>query len=512
MSEGTYPFALGGVSVWCDQLVHGLAEYHWEAVALTVDGTEQARWALPDNLDRVVSIPLWSAGGTRRRRPRARPGALFRASYDAFLTAIASPPDPDPHGATVQRSRFLLALRGLYQYAADGGDLERALLSNAALGAMQQRWWEVGEALGPDHPALAGRPRRLSLADAARAATLIGHMLRPLAVPAVRADVVHCAMNGLSALVGMAAKWAHDTPMIISEHGVYLRERYLEQIEGDLPHPVAVLLLAFQRSLAGAAYHLADALAPHSAYNRRWQLRNGADPGRMWTMYNGISPEQFPSASTEPDEPTVVFVGRIDPLKDIHTLIRSFALVRRQVPDARLRIYGHAIDLRYRDSCLALIDRLGLTGAARMEGSAPDAVAAYHSGNVVALTSISEGFPYSVIEAMACGRTMVCTNVGGVSEAVGDAGFVVPPRDDKAIADACVTLLRDPQLRGRLAARARQRVLDRFTLAQSLDAYRDLYERLVIPRLQSRPAGGMRSTGRLHELVAPRGAAVEAAP
>lgn len=492
MSEGTYPFAHGGVSVWCDQLVRGMPEYRWEVVALTVDGSERSRWESPANLDRVVSIPLWCAGGARRRRTRGRPATVFRAAYDAFLTALITPPDPNPDRATVQRSRFLLALRGLYEFAADGGDLAAAVSSNAALGAMQDRWREVGAALGADHPALAGRPLRLTLADAAQAARLIGHMLRPLTVPPTRADVVHCAMNGLSALVGMTAKWTHDTPLLISEHGVYLRERYLEQLRGDLPHPVTVLLLGFHRSVAGAAYHLADALAPHSAYNRRWQLRNGADPGRMWTMYNGVAPELFPSAKTEPDEPTVVFVGRIDPLKDLHTLIRAFAVVRDRVPGARLRIYGSAIDQRYRDSCLALMEQLGVADAARLEGNAPDLVEAYHSGNIVALTSISEGFPYTVIEAMACGRTMVCTNVGGVSEAVGDAGFVVPPRDVDAIADACVTLLRDPELRHRLAAEARQRVLDRFTLTQSLASYRGLYERLMTPHLERAPTEAAR--------------------
>ncbi|WP_433042178.1 GT4 family glycosyltransferase PelF [Dactylosporangium sp. CS-033363] len=488
MSEGTYPYAHGGVSVWCDQLVQGMSEHRWEAVALTVDGTEQVQWKLPANLERVVSIPLWSEG--RRQRHAPRPGPMFRAALDGLLTALVAPPDPDPQRATVQRSRFLLALRGLWEYAAEGGDLARALSANAALGALQDRWGEAAEAYGAEHPALAGRPPRLTLADAAQAADLIGHMLRPLAVPPVRADVVHCAMNGLPTLVAMAAKWAHDTPMLISEHGVYLRERYLEQAAGRLPHAVAVLLLGFHRGLAGAAYHFADALAPHSEYNGRWQRRLGADPDRMWTMYNGISPERFPSAKTEPDEPTIVYVGRIDPLKDLHTLIRAFAIVRRRVPGARLRIYGAAIDTQYRDSCLALVDTLGLKDCAKLEGSAPDAVAAYHSGSVVALTSISEGFPYSVIEAMACGRTMVCTNVGGVAEAVGDAGFVVPARDHQAVAEACITLLRDPELRRRLAVQSRQRVLDRFTLAQSLEAYRGLYDRLVQPALTGRTFAG----------------------
>ena len=82
---------------------------------------------------------------------------------------------------------------------------------------------------------------------------------------------------------------------------------------------------------------------------------------------------------------------------------------------------------------------------------------------------------------MACGRPTVCTNVGGVAEAVGDTGFVVPPRDHAAVAEACVRLLHDDELRHRLGAAARARVLEHFTLSQSLQMYRNVYEQLVTP-------------------------------
>src|SRR5205823_110234 len=76
----------------------------------------------------------------------------------------------------------------------------------------------------------------------------------------------------------------------------------------------------------------------------------------------------------------------------------------------------------YADSCTALIAELGLTGAATLEGRVDTPVRAYHAGHVIALTSISEGFPYTVVESMACGRAVVCTNVGGVAGAVAEAG------------------------------------------------------------------------------------------
>jgi glycosyltransferase involved in cell wall biosynthesis len=471
VSEGTYPYAMGGVSIWCEQLIRGIPDYRWEVVALTVDGTEEPVFAPPANLDRVHSIPLW--GGRRGRLAGSRPGSAFTGSFELFLRALVTPMETTSR-AEQGNGLFLLGLRGLYEYASAGHDLGAALVSNEAVGMMLDVWRE----LRVDETAPAP-----SVADAIEALWLIEHMLRPLSAPPVEADIVHCSMNGLSTLVAMVAKWRYGTPLVMSEHGIYLRERYISYLNDDASHAVRVLALSFFRSLAGAAYLITDVLAPHSAYNRRWQLHNGADADRMWTMYNGVEPDEFPAATSEPDVPTISFMGRVDPLKDLHTLIRAFALVREEIPEARLRIFGGtpAVNRVYHQSCEKLIEELGLAGAAVLEGRIRNAVDAYHAGSIVALTSISEGFPYTVVEAMACGRPTVCTNVGGVAEAVEDTGIVVAPRDHVAVAEACVTLLRDDELRQRLGAAARSRVLQHFTLSQSLQMYRNVYEGLAAP-------------------------------
>src|SRR5690606_32622599 len=172
-------------------------------------------------------------------------------------------------------------------------------------------------------------------------------------------------MNGLSMLPAMTAKWAYGTPVVMSEHGIYLRERYLGLLAQHDPFPVQALLLGFYRALAGAGYLLADGLAPHSAYNRRWQLLNGADPDRMWTMYNGVDPAEYPVAEGEPTDPTVVFMGRINPLKDQRTLILAFAEVRVRVPRARLRVFGAAAaaEAAYAARGQRLVDGAGRQGA-----------------------------------------------------------------------------------------------------------------------------------------------------
>src|SRR5689334_16157845 len=277
---------MGGVSVWCEQLIKGMPDYRWDVVALSVDGTEQPVFPAPGNLDRVHSIPLWGArpaGRRPRRRAGRRPGASFTESYEVFLRALVTPLEATrSEQSAVSRSMFLLSLRGLFEYANDGGDLSGALLSNEALTMMLDAWLDLRvDELGP----------RPTVADAVEAAWLVEHMLRPLSATPVEADIVHSSMNGLATLVGMTAKWKHGTPLVMSEHGIYLRERYIAHLHDDASHPVRVLVLSFFRQLAGAAYLITDVLAPHSMYNRRWQLHNGADPERMWTMYNGVEPE-----------------------------------------------------------------------------------------------------------------------------------------------------------------------------------------------------------------------------
>jgi glycosyltransferase involved in cell wall biosynthesis len=460
VSEGTYPFAMGGVSVWMDQLIRGMPDYRWDVITMTVDGAERSVWERPPNLEKVIPVPLW---GKQPRRPSRAPGDGFSEVYGRFLEMVLT---PAVMGDGSQE--FLAVLESLYRFAHEGGDLIGALTANESLSQLMDAWYW-------------NRTDGLNLADAIIAGDLMGHMLRPLAEPPPRTDLMHVSMNGLSMLMAMTAKWQYGTPIVLSEHGVYLRERYLQYVDEPVSHAVRVLLLSFFRRLAGAAYAVADRIAPHSTYNRRWQIHNGADPGRIRIMYNGVDPEDFPLALNDPYEPTVVFMGRVDPLKDLHTLIRAFEIVRDKVPNARLRIFGGVPsgNESYHESCLELIEELGLEDSATFEGRVAAPVDAYHAGQIVALTSISEGFPYTVVEAMACGRPVVVTNVGGVAEAVGDAGFVVPPRDHVAAADAMVRLMYDAPLRHRLGTLARARVLERFTLRKSLDDYRSVYRELL---------------------------------
>jgi glycosyltransferase involved in cell wall biosynthesis len=263
--------------------------------------------------------------------------------------------------------------------------------------------------------------------------------------------------NGLATLIALNTKWTHGTPMLLTEHGVYLRERYFTM--GGMAPGVKAALLRFHRALARLAYAEAALIAPVSGFNRRWAERNGAHPTRITVIPNGVDPKRFPPLPGEPTVPTLTWVGRIDPLKDQETLIRAFGYVRAWLPGARLHLAGPvpAGNEQYAATCRRLVADLQLLDAVTFAGPVGCSRDAFALGNLVALSSVSEGMPYTVIEAMMCGRATVSTDVGGVAEAVGDAGLVVPPRDPRAFASACLELLTEPALRADLAARGRER-------------------------------------------------------
>ncbi|WP_229777928.1 GT4 family glycosyltransferase PelF [Deinococcus seoulensis] len=463
-TEGTYPQAHGGVSVWVDQLVRGLEDHTFEVRAISGLPYDRPALDLPGNV-RAAQIPLW--GDPPRAAPRDPDWQRrLTAAYASMIEALC----------TLDLDRFGAALHALSVLGRSGGFT--ATLEGSRVTTLTLDLWSTHAARqrrdrAPGDPHLPTP----SVADVLDVQVWLEHALRPLSSPAPLAQVGHAVSNGFAGLLALNGLWTHGTPFILTEHGVYMRERYLEFRRAGYSAGFKGMLLRFYRLLCSLTYREAALVLPGSQYNRRWEERLGAHPDRIECVYNGIDPDVFPPAEQEPEEPVVSWVGRIDPLKDIETLIRAFDLVRRQRPEAKLRLFGGtpAGNEGYAQGCVNLTNQLNLQDNVTFEGRVPDITDAYRAGQVVALTSVSEGFPYTVIEAMAMGRPPVATRVGGVPEAVGNAGLIVRPRDVMGVASALGRLLDDAPLRQRLGAAARERVMELFTLDGCLIAYRRAY-------------------------------------
>lgn len=475
VNEGTYPYVLGGVSTWCDQLVRGLTDVTWHLVTMVGQPSMTPVLAMPDNVASLSAVPVWGRPQAPRRRSTGAAARICAgmlgdtpAHLDLFRSglrelALAQPGHARPGCGHCAAAPAACPRHGL----AGRHPLYGLPLADLLLDA----WAQAARAGGRPLP-------RLTLRDADEAAVLIEHAVRPLAAFLPPVDVCHANANGLSSLVALAAKWRDGVPFLMTEHGVYLRERYLSA--GAHPPGVKVAVLRFHRALARLAYAEADLIAPVSGFNQRWEERHGADPARIRVIPNGVDPHRFPPLTSEPDIPTISWVGRIDPLKDLETLISALAVVREQVPDARLHLAGPvpAGNEDYDRTCRDLAAGLGLTGAVTFAGPVASSREAFAAGHVAALSSISEGMPYTIVEAMMCQRPTVSTDVGGVAEMVGDAGIVVPPRDPVAFGTACATLLRDTGRRRDLSRRGHDRALRLFTLRRCLDSYLEQYRLL----------------------------------
>ncbi|PJE95754.1 glycosyl transferase [Streptomyces carminius] len=461
LTEGTYPHHHGGVSVWCDQLVTGMPDVDFRVVAVTATGRESPVWEPPAQVREIRTAPMWGPPPPGRA-PRGSRLRRFRTELEAFLTALLDPG---------QEELFPASLYTLAGYA-ERGELSPALRSEDAVRVLARLW---------NRPALPTAAARPTLRDALTAVDLLEHALRPLAVPPATDGVTHAVSGGLATLPGLVAHHRHKVPFLLTEHGVYLRERYLGSRAEPYRWPVKALLLGFFRLLAGEGYRSAALVTPGNRYNRRWEEHGGTPPERIRTVYNGVDPAAFPLAGPEPETPTLSWAGRVDPIKDLATLVRAFALVREELPGARLRIFGGTPRgaESYRTGLEKLAAELGVAGGVTFEGRVEDIRDAYAAGNVVMLSSVSEGFPFTLIEAMSCGRATVSTDVGGVREAVGETGLVVPPRDPAAMARAALRLLNDPAERARMGEGARLRVIEQFTLRQTISAFRDIYHELA---------------------------------
>lgn len=197
----------------------------------------------------------------------------------------------------------------------------------------------------------------------------------------------------------------------------------------------------------------------------------GLDLGMLLAL-TAESPSLRLKLGIRPDEIVFGFVGRFAPIKDLPTLLKAFALVAAREPRARLVLAG---DGEMRPAVEVLIEHLRLGTRVILAGWRHDLASLYATFDVVVLSSINEGTPVAVIEAMAAGIPVVSTAAGGVVDVIEDGvtGRIVPVGDVDGFADALLAVC-DAAQRGRVGAAAR-RAVARFDHTRLVDDIERLY-------------------------------------
>ena len=468
LTEGTYPFVRGGVSTWCHELIVGLPEIEFVVYALVGHPGVRAEYALAPNVTQLIAVPLYGhqslrdynrrdLGPKRKQRSTRALRDDFLPRFEVVLAQIVSGMEhASPHALAD-------ALAGLYAYFREHDydwTMRRHEVWDTALRFFEAEPWHA---------------HFMSSLEAVELVRALYRYFIPLAIELPEADVYHTSASGLCGIASIVAKRALGARTLLTEHGIYLRERVLELARSGVPVSDRTIKKNFFSAIARAAYATSDVIAPVCAYNTRWERFYGVDPARITIVYNGVDQRRFADLGRSPARPTVAAVLRIDPLKDVPTMIAAAAVVRAQIPNVAFKIWGPAPDVAYFETCKALVAELDLADTVEFMGSTSDPAAAYAESHIVALSSISEGFPYTIIEAMMSAKPVVATDVGGIREAVDRFGHVVPPKNPQRFGEAIVALLADLEGTKALGRAARAFALERFTQETFLANYRDLY-------------------------------------
>ena len=238
-------------------------------------------------------------------------------------------------------------------------------------------------------------------------------------------------------------------------------------------------LITAERALA----RLTDAVVADSEKVRRGLIAQGLPAHRIRTIVNGIDTERLGRDGLSGRKRTelalygtsiIGTVGRLVPVKDQATLLAAFAAVREAFPGVTLVLVGDGPE---RSALECQAHALGIRPHVRFLGERTDVAELVHLFDVFVLSSVSEGMPLTVLEAMAAGRPVVATNVGGLPEVVehGATGLLVPAGDPRAMAEAIAKLLREPGVRARMGEAGRQRARSLFDVQHMVQAYETAY-------------------------------------
>ncbi len=218
-------------------------------------------------------------------------------------------------------------------------------------------------------------------------------------------------------------------------------------------------------------------------------ISRGFPPDRIFTIYNGVDLDcppkltrrEFFAKAGIPEEEGAVYAGiaaRLNPVKDIATLIRGFARAREKAPQLRLLIAG---DGPQEGELKALAESLGVKEQVHFLGWVEDTDSFYAALDINTLTSLSETFPYALTEGARQRKATVSSRVGGVPMLIdhGLSGYLFAPGDSDALGDFLARLAGDADLRGRFADALYEKVERRFSLSATVAAQLEIYETVL---------------------------------
>lgn len=485
--EGTFPYVRGGVSSWIFQMINAYPEYRFAVVFLGSRPQDYGdiKYSFPDNIVHVETHYLHGA--------HIPPLVQAQSGDPATLEHIATLHQAFRNG----KGDTVCAFAQLAHLLKSGEIDEKFFLYS------RQAW----EFITQNYRQYCTDPSFIDYFWAVRAMHEPIWVMARIAANLIPVRAFHTVSTGYAGFLGTLLKDRTGKPLILSEHGIYTKERKIDLYQSAWirdnrnvfekdPTEVSYfreLWMRFYTSLGRLCYHHADIITALYEANRQRQITDGAPSARTRIIPNGIDLARFqPVRAKRPElpPPILCLIGRIVSIKDVKTFIRMMRTVVNRMPEAEGWIAGpEDEDPGYAEECHNLVASLGLTDKVKFLGFQKVELVLEKIGLVV-LSSISEALPLVLLEGFAAGVPALTTDVGSCRQliyglepedrALGAAGAVVRIADPQAMAAAAIELLRPENwLPARVAAIAR--VERYYTQTIMFNEFKQVYEEALNP-------------------------------
>ena len=487
--EGTYPYIRGGVSSWMHQIISGLSEFTFHIIFLGghPDLYDEPAYDLPDNVVGFEMHYLLADSDTSISAPKKGKQHLFK-SWSNVLSFFEETKDPIPAHLLSEVSDFL-------------GNKDRLSLTDFL---NSRTSWDV---LTEHYLNQAGNHSFVDYFWTYRNIYQALFILAKISQKLPNARVYHSISTGYAGFLGALCRQKTNRPFLLTEHGIYTKERKIDLAQAawikDRHNLIDVSMhrdmdltrktwIRFFEQLGTSAYHQADGIVSLFEGNRQRQHRDGAPEHKTQVIANGIDTVRFAGTyKLRPETPPMIvgLVGRVVPIKDIKTFIRTLRTAVETLPNIEGWIIGPTEeDESYVHECKRLIDSLDLNEHVKMLGSKNIAEIMPELG-VMMLTSISEAQPLVLLEAMAAGIPCIATEVGACREIIdgvegedatlGSCGEIIPIASPTEGANAIMRILSDAEAWRRSGDIGKARVSKYYDEKLMYDSYRHLYEEAI---------------------------------
>lgn len=464
--EGCYPYVVGGVSSWVHSLIKQFPQVEFSILTIVADRSLRGKFVyeMPENVTEVNEVYVQDVDwvGPKKRRKKLK---LKKQYFDALRSLILNE-DIDWEGVftffhtqkfsindLLMGNDFLLMATELYERSYENVTFSDFL-------------WSLRSMYLP--------------------------LFLCLRTPIPKADLYHCVATGYAGILGSMAKVLYEkSALLISEHGIYSREREEDIIKASWVQGVYKnIWINYFKTMSSCAYQEADQVTSLFEYARSLQLELGCPEEKTLVTPNGIDPERFANIpGKQPGDENYFNIGavlRIAPIKDVKTLINAYYYAKQREPSLKLWIMGPWDEEdTYAKEVFALVESLqpkDLIFTGRI-----DVTQYLGRMDATILSSISEGQPLTILEGFAAKCPAIATNVGNCEglingegdDTLGIAGIVTDTMSVAGLADAMVRLARDPELAKQMGEIGFQRLMSKYQLSQMRETYHGLYQKMA---------------------------------